>query len=273
MSQFILQVEDLMVSFDGFKALDIAYFELKEKELRVVIGPNGAGKTTFMDVLCGKTKPQTGTAMMGGKDLTKLNEQQIVEMGVGRKFQTPSVFGSLSVFDNLLLALKTDRRVWRSLFYRLSPQGKARIEEVAEIVGLADSLGRDAAFLSHGQKQWLEIGMLILQDPKLLLIDEPAAGMTDEETAKTGRLLTELAEKHSIIVIEHDMEFVKQLARQVTVLCEGKILTEGPIEKVQEDPQVIERYLGRSHGTRNERASKPAVPVGAAGAVAGGHHG
>ena len=270
MSKRILQVEDLMVSFDGFKALDIAYFELQEKELRVVIGPNGAGKTTFMDVLCGKTKPQTGSAMMEGKDLTKLNEQQIVELGVGRKFQTPSVFGSLSVFDNLLLALKTDRRVWRSLFYRLAPQGKSRIEEVAEIVGLADCLGMDAAFLSHGQKQWLEIGMLILQDPKLLLIDEPAAGMTDEETAKTGRLLTELAEKHSIIVIEHDMEFVKQLARQVTVLCEGKILTEGPIEKVQEDPQVIERYLGRSHGTRNERAAKPAAP---AAALAGGPHG
>ena len=265
MSRLILQVEEMMVSFDGFKALDIAYFELREKELRVVIGPNGAGKTTFMDVLCGKTKPQTGTAIMDGKDLTKLNEQQIVELGVGRKFQTPSVFGSLSVFDNLLLALKTDRRVWRSLFYRLSPEGKARIEEVAETVGLADCLGLEAAFLSHGQKQWLEIGMLILQDPKLLLIDEPAAGMTDEETAKTGRLLTELAEKHSLIVIEHDMEFVKQLARQVTVLCEGKILTEGPIEKVQEDPQVVERYLGRSHGTRSERASKAAL--------AGGTHG
>jgi urea transport system ATP-binding protein len=254
----ILQVEDLMVSFDGFKALDIAYFELQEKELRVVIGPNGAGKTTFMDVLCGKTKPRTGSAMMDGKDLTQLNEQQIVELGVGRKFQTPSVFGSLSVSDNLLLALKTDRGVWRSLFYRIPPQAESRIEEVAELVGLADHLGRDAAFLSHGQKQWLEIGMLILQDPKLLLIDEPAAGMSDEETAKTGRLLTELAEKHSIIVIEHDMEFVKQLARQVTVLCEGKILTEGPIEKVQEDPQVIERYLGRSHGTRAARAAKPA---------------
>ena len=254
MSRRILAVEELMVSFDGFKALDIAYFELEEKELRVVIGPNGAGKTTFMDVLCGKTKPQQGSAMMDGKDLVNLNEQQIVELGVGRKFQTPSVFGSLSVFDNLLLALKTDRKVWRSLFYRLSPQAKSRIEEVAETVGLKDALPMQAAYLSHGQKQWLEIGMLILQDPKLLLIDEPAAGMTDEETAKTGRLLLELADRHSIIVIEHDMEFVKQLARKVTVLCEGKILTEGPIEKVQEDPQVIERYLGRSHGTRAEKA-------------------
>ena len=263
MSKPILQVEDLMVSFDGFKALDITYFELHEKEIRVVIGPNGAGKTTFMDVLCGKTKPHTGSAMMDGKDLVRLNEQEIVELGVGRKFQTPSVFGSLSVFDNLLLALKTDRKVWKSLFYRLPAEGRARIEAVAETVGLQEHLGMDAAYLSHGQKQWLEIGMLILQDPKLLLIDEPAAGMTDEETAKTGRLLTELAEKHSIIVIEHDMEFVKQLARTVTVLCEGKILTEGTIEKVQEDPQVIERYLGRSHGTRAEKATKPAMAGGA----------
>jgi urea transport system ATP-binding protein len=254
MSKRILQVEELMVSFDGFKALDIAYFELEEKELRVIIGPNGAGKTTFMDVLCGKTKPHSGSAMMEDRDLVKLNEQEIVELGVGRKFQTPSVFGSLSVFDNLMLAFKTDRKVWKSLFYRLTPQAKARIEEVAETVGLKDTLAMQAAFLSHGQKQWLEIGMLILQDPKLLLIDEPAAGMTDEETAKTGRLLLDLAERHSIIVIEHDMEFVKQLDRKVTVLCEGKILTEGPIEKVQEDPQVIERYLGRSHGTRAEKA-------------------
>lgn len=265
MSLPILKVEELMVSFDGFKALDIAYFELMEKELRVVIGPNGAGKTTFMDVLCGKTKPHTGTAMMEGRDLVRLNEQQIVELGVGRKFQTPSVFGSLSVFDNLLLALKTDRTVWKSVFYRVTSEARDRIGTVAETVGLKDHLSKEAAYLSHGQKQWLEIGMLILQDPKLLLIDEPAAGMTDEETAKTGRLLTELAEKHSIIVIEHDMEFVKQLNRHVTVLCEGKILTEGTLAKVQEDPLVIERYLGRSHGTRAEKAQKVAVAGGAHG--------
>jgi urea transport system ATP-binding protein len=265
MSIPILKVEDLMVSFDGFKALDIAYFELMEKELRVVIGPNGAGKTTFMDVLCGKTKPHTGSAMMEGKDLVRLNEQEIVELGVGRKFQTPTVFTSLSVFDNLLLALKTDRKVWKSVFYRVTAEARERIGSVAETVGLKDSLEMEAAFLSHGQKQWLEIGMLILQDPKLLLIDEPAAGMTDEETAKTGRLLTDLAERHSIIVIEHDMEFVKQLNRQVTVLCEGKILTEGTLAKVQEDPLVIERYLGRSHGTRAEKAQKTAMAGGAHG--------
>ncbi len=247
MSKHILQVENLTVSFDGFKALDINYFELEEKELRVVIGPNGAGKTTFMDVLCGKTKPDQGTAMMAGKDLTTLDEQAIVELGVGRKFQTPTVFGSLTVFDNLLLAFETDRSIWGLLFYRLTPATRTKIAEVAEIVGLKDQLRQQAAFLSHGQKQWLEIGMLILQDPKLLLIDEPAAGMTDEETAKTARLLIDLANQHSIIVIEHDMEFVKQLARKVTVLCEGKILTEGTMDKVQNDPLVIERYLGRSH--------------------------
>ncbi len=247
MKKNILQVEEVSVSFDGFKALDINYFELEENELRVIIGPNGAGKTTFMDVLCGKTKPQQGQALMDDQDLIKMNEQEIVEIGVGRKFQTPTVFGSLSVFDNLLLAKKMDRKILKSLFYRLTPEDRKSIEDVAVIVGLKDELSRQAAFLSHGQKQWLEIGMLILQDSRLLLIDEPAAGMTDEETVKTGNLLLELANRHSIIVIEHDMEFVKLLAKKVTVLCEGKILTEGPLEKVQQDPLVIERYLGRAH--------------------------
>ena len=256
MSRILLHVESLSVSFDGFKALDVEFFELEENELRVVIGPNGAGKTTFMDVLCGKTKAGTGQAMMDGKDLTKLDERQIVELGVGRKFQTPSVFGSLTVSDNLRLSRKTDRGIVHSLFERLTARDREDIGRVAEIVGLEDELGRDAAYLSHGQKQWLEIGMLILQDPRLLLIDEPAAGMTDEETAKTARLLLDLSKKHSIIVIEHDMEFVKQLARKVTVLCEGKVLTEGPIEKVQEDPQVIERYLGRSHSREKEALAK-----------------
>lgn len=247
MSRIILHVEELSVSFDGFKALDIEFFELMENELRVVIGPNGAGKTTFMDVLCGKTKPQYGTAVMDGKDLVDLNEQQIVELGVGRKFQTPSVFGSLTVFDNLLLAYKTDRGVRASLFYRLTAETREAIERTAVTVGLREVLGMQAAFLSHGQKQWLEIGMLILQDPRLLLIDEPAAGMTDEETAKTAQLLLDLSKRHSIIVIEHDMEFVRRLDRKVTVLCEGRVLTEGPMEKVQADPLVIERYLGRGH--------------------------
>jgi urea transport system ATP-binding protein len=256
MSRILLHVESLHVSFDGFKALDVEFFELEENELRVVIGPNGAGKTTFMDVLCGKTKPNGGKAEMDGRDLARMNEQQIVEHGVGRKFQTPSVFGSLSVFDNLRLSRKTDRGIFHSLFERLAAKDREDIDRVAETVGLKDELGRQAAYLSHGQKQWLEIGMLILQDPRLLLIDEPAAGMTDEETAKTARLLLELSRKHSIIVIEHDMEFVKQLARKVTVLCEGKVLTEGPIEKVQENPEVIERYLGRSHRKEPAAAGK-----------------
>ncbi len=246
MSERLLYVEDLTVSFDGFKALDINYFELAENELRVVIGPNGAGKTTFMDVLCGKTKPAMGIAIMGSSDLTQLNEQEIVELGVGRKFQTPSVFHSLSVFDNLYLAYKTSKNVFSTLFYQLKPDVKDKIYQVAERVGLQDRLTWQAGLLSHGQKQWLEIAMLLLLDPKLLLIDEPAAGMTDEETAKTGELLLELSNHHSIIVIEHDMEFVRQLARKVTVLCEGKVLIEGPMDKVQNDPQVIERYLGRS---------------------------
>lgn len=246
MKELQLYVESLCVSFDGFKALDIDTFELFENELRVVIGPNGAGKTTFLDVLCGKTKPTSGKAEMAGKDLTKLTEAEIVSLGVGRKFQTPTVFGSLSVYDNLLLAHKDAKGVFSTLFSRSASTLRSSIGDIAFTVGLADSLNRQASHLSHGQKQWLEIGMLIAMDPKLLLIDEPAAGMTDEETEKTGRLLLDLSGRHSIIVIEHDMEFVRQLARKVTVLCEGRVLTEGSLESVQENPEVIERYLGRS---------------------------
>ena len=246
MSERLLYVEDLSVSFDGFKALDIVYFGLEERELRAVIGPNGAGKTTFMDVLCGKTKPDTGKALLREKDLLKLDEKGIVDLGVGRKFQTPSVFGSLGVLDNLLLARKSDRGVLRSLFGRLQPAERERIIAVAETVGLAAELETPAARLSHGQKQWLEIGMLLVMEPDLLLIDEPAAGMTDEETRKTGELLKSLSRERSVIVIEHDMEFVRQLGCTVTVLCEGKVLTEGDMDKVQNDPAVIEQYLGRA---------------------------
>ncbi len=246
MSERLLYVEDLSVSFDGFKALNITYFSVDAQELRVVIGPNGAGKTTFMDVLCGKTKPDTGIAMLRDTDLTKLDEKSIVDLGVGRKFQTPSVFGSLTVFENLLLALKTDRGIFRSLFGHLQKPEADKIHSVADTVGLYQQLHNPAGALSHGQKQWLEIGMLLVMNPDLLLIDEPAAGMSDEETAKTGRLLLELAQTRSVIVIEHDMEFVRQLERKVTVLCEGKVLTEGPLEKVQNDPVVIEQYLGRA---------------------------
>ncbi len=248
MSALLLNVEELSVSFDGFKALDISSFELDLNELRVVIGPNGAGKTTFLDVLCGKTKPDTGKALMLGQDLTKISEQQIVELGVGRKFQTPTVFGSLPVFDNLFLAHKARKGVFTTLFSKATPAIRQNIQDIAHRVGLDQHLEQKAAYLSHGQKQWLEIGMLIIQAPKLLLIDEPAAGMTDEETVKTGELLLELSRDHSIIVIEHDMEFVKQLQSKVTVLCEGKVLTHGTLEEVQSNPLVIERYLGRGKG-------------------------
>jgi urea transport system ATP-binding protein len=258
MSDRLLYVEDLSVSFDGFKALDIAYFGLEARELRAVIGPNGAGKTTFMDVLCGKTKPDTGKALLRERDLLKLDEKAIVDLGVGRKFQTPSVFGSLTVLGNLLLARKSDRGIFRSLFGRLRPEERARIIDVAETVGLASALETPAARLSHGQKQWLEIGMLLVMEPDLLLIDEPAAGMTDEETRKTGELLKSLARVRSVIVIEHDMEFVRQLECNVTVLCEGKVLTDGTMEKVQNDPAVIEQYLGRAREKTREKSK--AVP-------------
>ena len=241
-----LYVEKLSVSFEGFKALDIDIFELEENELRVIIGPNGAGKTTLLDVLCGKTRPDSGHAVFGALELTHLSEDEIVAAGVGRKFQTPSVFTSLSVFDNLMLAMRVDRGVFKSLLHRLSGKERQRIEAVAERTGLQDLLAETAGTLSHGQKQWLEIAMVILQEPKLFLVDEPAAGMSDEETYKTGILLQNLAADHSLIVIEHDMEFVRQIARKVTVLHEGKVLVEGSMEEVQNDPRVIECYLGTS---------------------------
>jgi len=240
----LLTVENLRVSFDGFFALEIDEFVLHDRELRVVIGPNGAGKTTFLDVLCGKTRPDCGSARFEKFDLTQMSEDAIVKAGVVRKFQTPSVFTSLTVYENLMLALKTDRTVLFSLVSRLSDKNRDRIQAVAEQTGLADHLHTVADALSHGQKQWPEIAMVILQDPELFLIDEPAAGMTDEETVKTGELLERLTMNHAIIVIEHDMEFVRQIARTVTVLHEGKVLVEGPMDQVQNDPRVIECYLG-----------------------------
>jgi urea transport system ATP-binding protein len=219
---------------------------MDEGELRVIIGPNGAGKSTMLDLITGRAKPDSGKIEYGwDTDLTRLNEYQINRLGIGRKFQTPSVYTEHTVFQNVLLSLKGPRGVFSSLFHRTTSEQRDRIEEVLTTVGLAERAQSKAGMLSHGQKQWLEIGMLIAQDPKLLLVDEPAAGMTDEETHKTGELLLRLEGKHSIVVIEHDMTFVRQIARKVTVLHQGTVLCEGPVDEVQNNERVIEVYLGR----------------------------
>ena len=244
--KFILTLEGVNRSFDGFKAINDLNFYMDEGELRVIIGPNGAGKSTMMDIITGRTRPDTGKVEFGKDiDLTRLNEYQINRLGIGRKFQTPSVYIEHSVFENIWLSLEGSRTVWSTLFSRISPAQRERIGEVLKTIGLEDKARTKAGALSHGQKQWLEIGMLLAQNPKLLLVDEPAAGMTDEETAKTGELLVSLAGKHSIIVIEHDMVFVRQIARKVTVLHQGHVLCEGSVDEVQNDERVIEVYLGR----------------------------
>ena len=242
----ILYLDNISVSFDGFKALNNLTLTIEAGELRCIIGPNGAGKTTMMDVITGKTRPDSGTAFFGQTmDLTRLTEPEIAHAGIGRKFQKPSVFEHHTVFENLELAMKTDKRVWRSLFAKLSPAERSRIEETLALIKLSDKANQLAGVLAHGQKQWLEIGMLLMQEPKLLLLDEPVAGMTDFETERTAELLNQLAGKHSIVVVEHDMEFVGAIARTVTVLHEGSVLAEGSMEKVQNDERVIEVYLGR----------------------------
>jgi urea transport system ATP-binding protein len=244
----LLQVNNLSVSFGGIQALNLSHFHLEDKELRVVIGPNGAGKSTFMDILCGKTKPDTGEIIFNGRSTKGLTEVEIAEMGIGRKFQKPTVFPSLTVFENMTLAARMKKDVFSSLFFKMSPAFRKRILEVAGRVGLADALDQQAGALSHGQKQWLEIAIVILQDPKLLLIDEPAAGMSDRETERTGELLLELSKEHGVIVIEHDMHFVRQIANNlVSVLVNGKLLMEGPFEEVRNDQRVIDCYLGRAN--------------------------
>lgn len=249
---FILSLEGVNKTFDGFKAINDLNFYMEEGELRVIIGPNGAGKSTMLDLITGRTQPDTGTLEYERNiDLTSLNEYQINRLGIGRKFQTPSVYVDHTVFENLWLSLAGTRSVWSTLFSRITPAKKERIQEVLEIVGLSSRQNDQAGSLSHGQKQWLEIGMLLAQEPKLLLVDEPAAGMTDEETAKTGELLLSLAGKHSVIVIEHDMVFVRQIARKVTVLHQGSVLCEGTVDQVQNDERVIEVYLGRKKKDRN----------------------
>jgi urea transport system ATP-binding protein len=242
----VLYLEDVTVSFDGFRALNKLSFSVDVGELRCIIGPNGAGKTTMMDVITGKTRPQTGKVFFGQTmDLTKMREPEIAQAGIGRKFQKPTVFEQHSVFDNLELAIKTDRGILHSLFGKLTGEQLDRIDEILETVQLQELADLRAGLLSHGQKQWLEIGMLLAQEPKLLLLDEPVAGMTDHETVRTAELLKTLEGKHSIVVVEHDMGFVDSIARKVTVLHEGSVLAEGPMDKVQKDERVIEVYLGR----------------------------
>ena len=244
--QFILTLEGVEKTFDGFKAISDLNFYMDEGELRVIIGPNGAGKSTMLDIITGRTRPDHGKVEFGrNTNLTDLTEYQINRLGIGRKFQTPSVYVDHTVFENLWLSLEGSRTVWNTLFSRINSQQRDRIGEVMKTVGLESKAQAKAGALSHGQKQWLEIGMLLAQNPKLLLVDEPAAGMTDEETHKTGELLMSLAGRHSIIVIEHDMVFVRQIARTVTVLHQGHVLCEGTVDEVQADERVIEVYLGR----------------------------
>jgi urea transport system ATP-binding protein len=242
----ILYLEDISVSFDGFKALNKLSLMIETGELRCIIGPNGAGKTTMMDVITGKTRPDTGTAFFGQTiDLTRLSEAEIAHAGIGRKFQKPTVFEQHTTFENLELAMKTDKRVRHSLMIDLDSAQRDKIAATLDLIQLTDAADRYAGLLSHGQKQWLEIGMLLMQEPQLLLLDEPVAGMTDEETERTAELCNTLAGEHSLIVVEHDMDFVTRIARKVTVLHEGSVLAEGSMDVVQSDPRVIEVYLGR----------------------------
>jgi urea transport system ATP-binding protein len=245
--EFILEAEDVNKTFSGFKAISNLNFYMDKGELRTVIGPNGAGKTTFLDLITGRSKPDKGSIRFEEKtELTFLNEYQIYRHGIGRKFQTPTVYIDHTVFENLVLSLEGSRGVFNALFARVSSEQRDRIFDILKTINLADKANVKAGVLAHGQKQWLEIGMLLAQNAKLLLVDEPAAGMTDEETVRTGELLLSLVGKHSIIVIEHDMLFVRQIATKVTVLHQGTVLCEGTVDEVQNNEKVIEVYLGRS---------------------------
>ncbi len=243
-SEKILAIESLTVSFDGFKAVDNLSMSIDEKELRVIIGPNGAGKTTLLDMICGKTKPTSGSIRFRNVELTRLPDFQIVREGVGRKFQTPSIYEDLTVGENLEISLPQAHGVWASILFKRTRQVKERISGIAEQIMLADHLQTKSGRLSHGQKQWLEIGMLLVQDPDLLLLDEPVAGMSPREREQTAELLKKIALGKSLVVIEHDMDFVKSIANKVTVLHQGRMLSEGSIDQVQNDPRVIEVYLG-----------------------------
>jgi urea transport system ATP-binding protein len=241
----ILETRDLTVSFDGFRAINHLNFNMDAGELRVVIGPNGAGKTTFLDVITGKVQPTEGQVLFKGFDVRKKPEHEVARLGVGRKFQTPRVYLNLTVRENLDLACNPRKKVFATLFTKASNSEKRKVAGLLETIGLETKANLKANLLSHGEKQRLEIGMLVAQSPDLLLVDEPVAGLTDEETENVGALLLALAESHSIIVIEHDMEFVRQIARKVSVLHQGSILCEGIMEEIQNDPRVIEVYLGK----------------------------
>jgi len=240
----VLAIEGLTVSFDGFKAVNDLNLYVDRNEVHVVIGPNGAGKTTVLDLICGKTRATAGSIEFNGRELTRMKEFDIVRAGVGRKFQNPSIYENLTVFENLEMSYPEGRKVFGALFFKRSPAVIARVEEVAGQIFLAESLHQQADLLSHGQKQWLEIGMLLMQDPELLMLDEPVAGMSVSERAQTADLLNRISQGRSVLVIEHDMEFVKSIAHKVTVLHQGKVLAEGSMEAVQSNHKVIEVYLG-----------------------------
>ena len=243
-TDYLLAVEALTVSFDGFKAVNDLSFYVDEKDIRVIIGPNGAGKTTVLDLICGKTRASEGSIRFRNRELTRMSESQIVLAGVGRKFQTPSIYDELTVFENLEISYPKGRSVFGALTFKRDRAVIDRVEEIADVIFLKDQLKQSAEFLSHGQKQWLEIGMLLIQDPELLMLDEPVAGMSVSERLKTAELLNRIIADRSVIVIEHDMKFVEDIARKVTVLHQGKILSEGTMAQVKSDPKVVEVYLG-----------------------------
>jgi urea transport system ATP-binding protein len=243
-TDFALAVEDLTVSFDGFKAIDNLTLYIDKNELRVIIGPNGAGKTTLLDLICGRTQASGGSIKFKNEEMTRLPEYTRVRKGIGRKFQTPSIYENLTVFQNLEVSFPKGRSVFGALFFKCDDEVRQRVQAVAEEIGLAGQLQMEAGLLSHGQKQWLEIGMLLMQEPELLMLDEPIAGMSPRERELTADLLRRISNNRSVIVIEHDMDFVAQIAHKVTVMHQGKILAEGPMEKVQNDPKVIDVYLG-----------------------------
>ncbi|WP_185235061.1 urea ABC transporter ATP-binding protein UrtD [Teredinibacter franksiae] len=243
-NDFVLSVEDLTVSFDGFKAVNDLSFYVEENEIRVIIGPNGAGKTTVLDLICGKTKATDGSIKFRGKELTKMSEHAIVHAGIGRKFQNPSIYEDLTVFENLEISFPRGHTVFGALAFKRDAEVTASVEEVAETIFLSEHLNNTAGLLSHGQKQWLEIGMLLIQKPDLLMLDEPVAGMSVAERKQTADLLNRIIKDRSVIVIEHDMQFVEDIAHRVTVMHQGKVLSEGSMDRVKKDPKVIEVYLG-----------------------------